>query len=280
MKITKESLQKEVSLGNKPKDIATKYNISVWSIYKKIKQWNCILPEKEKPKMYICSECGKQYKQLKSGLCNNCLQKENHIKKGEYQEATTDLGKKILKLRSQHKSMRTIANELNCSISTVSYYCNNSTKIKSINKAIKVRNGKYRWLYLFGQKVYDFQSRKFNSNQILQNLDWNKKLRTAVSFFRNRNNQMASQYNYKDVLKAWGGTKLKCYLTGRDIDIEKDQYALDHIIPVSRGGSNEIDNMGLTCIQANSSKSDMTVDEYLSLCKEVLEYNGYTVTKK
>lgn len=38
--------------------------------------------------------------------------------------------------------------------------------------------------------------------------------------------------------------------------------------------------MGLTCVQANSSKSDMTVDEYLALCKEVLEYNGYTVTKK
>ena len=92
---------------------------------------------------------------------------------------------------------------------------------------------------------------------------------------------MASHDNYdKDVLKAWGGTKLKCYLTGRDIDIEKDQYALDHIIPVSKGGSNEIDNMGLTCVQANSSKSDMTVDEYLALCKEVLEYNGYIVTKK
>ena len=94
--------------------------------------------------MYICPECGKQYKQLKSGLCNNCLQKENHIKKGEYQKATTDLGKKILELRSQHKSMRTIANELNCSVSTVSYYCNNSTKIKSINKSIKVRNGEHR----------------------------------------------------------------------------------------------------------------------------------------
>ena len=29
MQITKESLQKELSLGNKPKDIAVKYNISI-----------------------------------------------------------------------------------------------------------------------------------------------------------------------------------------------------------------------------------------------------------
>lgn len=121
--------------------------------------------------MYICSECEKQYKQLKHGLCSNCLQKENHIKKGEYQKDITDLGKKILELRNQHKSMQTIANELGCSKSAVSYYCNNSTKSKSINKSIEARNGEYRWLYLFSRKVYNFKSRKFNSNRVSQNLD-------------------------------------------------------------------------------------------------------------
>lgn len=75
-------------------------------------------------------------------------------------------------------------------------------------------------------------------------------------------------------------THVKCYLTGRNIDLTKDDYQLDHKIPVSQGGSNSIDNLGIACPQANLSKSDMTVDEYLSLCKEVLENFGYTVTKE
>lgn len=52
--------------------------------------------QKKKSLKYICPECGKQYKQLKHELCSNCLQKENHIKKGEYQKATTDLCKEVL----------------------------------------------------------------------------------------------------------------------------------------------------------------------------------------
>lgn len=73
---------------------------------------------------------------------------------------------------------------------------------------------------------------------------------------------------------------MKCYLTGRNIDITKDDYHLDHIMPVSKGGSSSLDNLGITCPQANMSKSDMTIDEYLSLCKEVLENFGDTVTKE
>ena len=37
--------------------------------------------------------------------------------------------------------------------------------------------------------------------------------------------------------------------------------------------------MGLACKEANMAKSDMTVDEFFNLCKEVLEHNGYKVNK-
>lgn len=87
------------------------------------------------------------------------------------------------------------------------------------------------------------------------------------------------KFSYTDALKHLGGLQCKCYLTGRSIDITTDDFELDHIIPVSKGGPCELSNMGITCPEANRSKTDLTLDEYLALCKEVLEYNGYEVKK-
>lgn len=89
----------------------------------------------------------------------------------------------------------------------------------------------------------------------------------------------ATKFTYKEALEHLGGTLTKCYLTGREINILKDDYCLDHIIPASKGGTNDLDNMGITIPIVNASKSNMTVEEYLALCKEVLEYNGYKVEK-
>lgn len=40
--------------------------------------------------------------------------------------------------------------------------------------------------------------------------------------------------------------------------------AVDHKQPVSKGGSNELDNLVLTCWFCNSQKGDKTYDEYLA----------------
>lgn len=71
----------------------------------------------------------------------------------------------------------------------------------------------------------------------------------------------------------------KCYLTGTPIDLTKDDYCFDHIVLVSKGGTNELSNLGVTIPSANYSKHDLTIEEYLSLCKQVLEHHGYTVSK-
>jgi len=71
-----------------------------------------------------------------------------------------------------------------------------------------------------------------------------------------------------------------CYLTGEKIDLDKTEtYSLDHIIPLSRGGTRSIENMGLTIRCANQAKNSMLVVEFLELCKKVLIYNGYEVVK-
>lgn len=63
------------------------------------------------------------------------------------------------------------------------------------------------------------------------------------------------------------------------LKITKDDYQLDHIIPVSKGDDNSLENMGIAIPIANQAKTDLTLEEYLDLCKQVLEHNGYTVIK-
>ena len=70
---------------------------------------------------------------------------------------------------------------------------------------------------------------------------------------------------------------IKCYLTGKLIDITKDDYALDHIKCVSKNGDNSLQNMGFCTAKANASKTDMDLTEYLDLCKQVLTNYGFEV---
>lgn len=51
--------------------------------------------------------------------------------------------------------------------------------------------------------------------------------------------------------------------TGDDMGFE---YAeLDHILPVSRGGGNNIENLALCCCNCNGAKRDKTENEYLQV---------------
>ena len=63
--------------------------------------------------------------------------------------------------------------------------------------------------------------------------------------------------------------KRKCALTGRRL-IAGDLH-LDHIIPKSRGGSNDKSNLRFLCASANIAKSNLLDDEFIKLCKDVID---------
>lgn len=234
-----------------------------------------------------CQVCGKTYKQsINEGFCSsNCKTLYENRNKEITQTASTGLGKRILELRSQGLSQKSIALELGCSKSTVSYYCSPITK-----KTIKKKRDRYfeedPTKCKLIKHLDNFKNRKKGIGKGTSK-DWNKKIRTSVSFFKkrtssnesNKEEMVEQNYSYKEAIEHLGGLKTKCYLTGKDINLETDDYCLDHIIPVAKGGSNELDNMGITIPEANASKSDMCLEEYINLCKMVLENNGYTVTK-
>lgn len=59
-------------------------------------------------------------------------------------------------------------------------------------------------------------------------------------------------------LAQWFGN-LCCYYCGCNID---DIYHIEHVIPISRGGSNTIDNIVLACPSCNHSKGNKLVVEW------------------
>lgn len=283
--ITKIELKALFDSGLWYDEIGEMYGITGRSVRDKVKKFGIVLERKNKRKeleVNICTVCGKEYTQSKNeGYCSrNCVTLELNLKNvNNIPEPSTDLGKNILKLRKQGLSYKQIVKELNCSAATISYHLSDITKDSN-----KEREEKYReealWKVLFRKQVVNFKQRKINTNKINMCTDWNKKFRTSCSRFRTRNKtELKNKFTYHDAIDHLGGMITKCYLTGREIDITKDNFTLDHIVPVAKGGSCELENMEITIPEANAMKSDLMLDDFLDLCKEILENQGYSITK-
>lgn len=184
----------------------------------------------------------------------------------------------ILTLREQNYSYEKISKELKCSKSTISYYCSSKEKENILKRKQRYKK-EAPWKYYLIKRVSDFRRRTCGNGILPYNKDWNKKFRTAVSEFRCRKNAISkSKYTYKDVIAKFGYNP-KCALTGRIIDITKDNYNLDHVIPISKGGTNDLDNMSIVIPEANNIKGNLLTEELIELCKEILNNFGYTVSK-
>lgn len=194
----------------------------------------------------------------------------------------TELAQKIHDLRNQNKTYDEICFILKCSKGTVSYHLGEGQKDKTLNRTRKGRGKQHpyiRKIESFRQDRYNYRSRRQVSNATIQ-----KKLKAKLEGFHNPTRRKTKMYNkptftIEDVFTKLGQSP-KCYLTGQEIDITNPStYAFDHVIPVSRGGTNTLDNLGICIRQVNMSKTDMTPDEYINLCKLVLEHNGYSIVK-
>ena len=190
-------------------------------------------------------------------------------------EPKTDLQKKMLSLRKEGKSFQEIADLLNCSKSTVSYFFRPAQR-----KNTKKRKEKYTdWEIRFIRNISSFQKQTPHFYNRIVNKNWNMKLRSATNKFIKRDGYM-SWFGYKDVLNKYNNQlTVQCYLTGDMIDLTTDDFAFDHIIPISRGGDCSLNNLAITTYVANQAKSSMTEDEFVELCLKVVKHHGYRVEK-
>lgn len=187
---------------------------------------------------------------------------------------------KILELRKQGKSYKQISDELGCTKSTVCFHCGKGQKTKNYNRAKQCRNHQHPFI----RKIESFHNPNISNITRTTTHKTKKLIQLKIETFcsiRQGGNKIYNKptFTVQDVIDKFGNNP-KCYLTNESIDISKPRtYHFDHIIPASKGGSNDITNLGLCTKDANNSKTDLTLEEYISLCKKVLETHGYNVTK-
>lgn len=161
---------------------------------------------------------------------------------------------RILELRAAGKTYKEIQYEIGCSKGTISYHCGDGQKEKT-----KIRTRKNR----------------LKSNEALR-MKMDAFLRDKVRNFKcpvrdkKRIPVSRGSAEYISFYKMIEDKPI-CYLTGRSIDLSMPStYSLDHIIPVSKGGKNDLSNCGLVSRKANMAKTDMSLSEFISLCQDVV----------
>lgn len=176
----------------------------------------------------------------------------------------------ILELRSQGKSYKEIAETLNCSRGAISYHCGKGQKNKS--KIRQRKNNQTRHPYYRKMHAFKVTNRNYEKVKIAQSKFY-KVLYYKIYTFR-RKSDMSNDITIENILNKFGENPT-CYLTGEKIDIyDTRSYHFDHIIPVSKGGNSNIENLGICTREVNLAKRDMTDKEFIELCKKVILHNS------
>ena len=188
-----------------------------------------------------------------------------------------ETGKEIVRLRFQGKTYREIHKLTGYSLSTICFYVGAGQKEKAFHR-ISIFKARQRMI----NKLYQYINRK-PVYRLTRNVTIPSVLIVKYSRFLKRKTTSMKKtlpFTVEEVFERIGDEP-KCYLTGRPVDIRDSRsYHLDHKIPVSRCGDCSLDNLGLTCAQANVAKSDMLLPEFIELCKDVLQNNGFNVVPK
>ena len=77
-----------------------------------------------------------------------------------------------------------------------------------------------------------------------------------------------------NVLRLLERQQYRCALTGRQLT--PDTASLDHVVPVRCGGKHLVENTQVLHKDVNRSKTTMTNEEFIRLCREVVEYTFLT----
>jgi hypothetical protein len=168
----------------------------------------------------------------------------------------------ILKLRAEGKTYRQICEIVGCNKATVSYHCGKGVKEKHLLTQQKRRK----------EKVINGKIEKFRSRDLSEKCRNFQRREGSILVPRKEFN-----FTVDDFLNK---IKPICYLSGEKLDLQNGKsYHLDHIIPAAKGGENVLNNAGLLSATVNKMKSDLTVDEFINKCIEVLKYQGYYIRK-
>ena len=115
---------------------------------------------------------------------------------------------------------------------------------------IKERQKQYRMSNI--EKLRSARSERYKANKEYFRLAWHKRRSIIKS--------VGGKHTKNDVLFILEKQKKKCVACSCDIS---KSYTIDHIKPISKGGSNNKDNIQLLCKSCNSSKGNKDPIEFM-----------------
>lgn len=75
-----------------------------------------------------------------------------------------------------------------------------------------------------------------------------------------------------DLKKLIEAQEFRCALSGELLT--PDTASLDHIVPVSNGGGNEVDNLQWLNAEVNTMKGSLSQERFIALCRKIASWNG------
>jgi 5-methylcytosine-specific restriction endonuclease McrA len=77
--------------------------------------------------------------------------------------------------------------------------------------------------------------------------------------------------NSKQLRRLVDKQKYRCALSGRELTPET--AAVDHVIPITKGGTSNIGNLQILHCDVNAAKGAMTSVEFVAMCREVVAWS-------
>ena len=166
---------------------------------------------------------------------------------------------------------------------SISPHFNEATREKLYERSLKYRNTTEG---MINKRLHSFNEPRNKRSDIVEMLPnrhetVSELIRDRLKDVKGRNRMLATTY-----IKYWEEHKglekisatewrLPCGVCGDEIIItpKGEDMQLDHIVPQSRGGTSEPSNILPIHKNCNQSKTDMTMEEYVELCKKIVKNN-------
>jgi len=112
-----------------------------------------------------------------------------------------------------------------------------------------------------------YQKHKEQHN--LQTKQWREEnpdvVRSMVRNYRTRKRNATGSHTADDIRRLWWFQMGRCQYCGKKLHHGMRGFHVDHMQPLSRGGSNDPANLALACGRCNDSKHNKTSTEFLAL---------------